>query len=244
MHKAYFYFLTVLLCVAAFARVSPAQTANCAVKIIVKSEDGLLVKDAAATAKSYKTKKFYEALLKDGMPFFPKLDTDGYEFSITKAGFKQSVGGIFVECKSESDVLEVNMLKGNGKEIFDITVRPKVRDLTVEEKQLVDKLSVTTDETERLKLSAKLQGIINFDAIYLEKPKYPAEAKAEKVSGVVTVQVTVNEEGKVESAEAVKGHTMLREAAVEAAKKARFNPMLNNGKPVKFSGKLVYNFKM
>ncbi len=64
----------------------------------------------------------------------------------------------------------------------------------------------------------------------------------EKVAGVVTVQIAINEKGKVESAEAVEGHPLLREAAVDAAKKARFNPILKDGKAVKFSGKLVYSF--
>jgi TonB family protein len=244
MNKTYFYILTTFLLVGAFANVAKAQTETCAVKIIVKSEEGILVKDATATATSYETKKLYNAALTEGMPFFPELKRGGYEFSITKAGFKQSVGDIYVGCKSESDILEAKVSKGDGKETFDITVRSKVRDLTAEEKELVKRLSTTTDATERLKLSAKLKGILNFDAIYLAKPKYPSEAKAAKASGVVTVQITVNEKGEVESAEAIEGHSLLREAAVAAAKKAKFNPMLKDGKPVKFSGKLVYSFVM
>ena len=152
MKKTSIFFLIIIFCVGIFAKVNLAQMPTCAVKIVVKSEDGVLVKDADATATSYETKKLYKAVLKNGMPFFPALNSDGYEFSITKAGFKRSVGGILVECKSENDTLEVKVSEGDGKEVFDITVRPQGRELTAEEKELVKKLSTTTDETERSRL--------------------------------------------------------------------------------------------
>jgi TonB family protein len=242
MNKAYFFFLTTILFVGIFANVSLAQTAVCAVKINVKSEDGILVKGTTATAMSYDTKKLYRAVLKDGMPFFPQLTNGGYEISMSKAGFKKSVGGIPIECKLATDILEVPVSKGDSKEVFDITVRLTVglqtRLLTAEEEKLLS----SDNEKERLKGHAKIQGILNFDAVYLEKPQYPAAAQAIRASGVVTVQITVNEKGKVESAEAVEGHPLLQKAAVDAAKKAKFNPLIKDGKPIKFSGKLIYNF--
>lgn len=242
MSKAYFCFLTIILFVGASASIGLAQTAICAVKMTVKSEDGVLVKDAVATATSYETEELYQAVLENGMPFFPQLAKGWYEISITKVGFKRSGGGIFVGCRTATEVLELKVSEGDGKEVFDITVRRTVqgetRELTAEEKKLLSSGS----EINRLKLSAKLRGILNFDAVYLEKPKYPSRALKEKVAGVVTVQIAINEKGKVESAEAVEGHPLLREAAVDAAKKARFNPILKDGKAVKFSGKLVYSF--
>jgi TonB family protein len=58
----------------------------------------------------------------------------------------------------------------------------------------------------------------------------------------VTVQVTVDETGKVISATAVSGHPLLRAAAVDAARRARFTPTLLTGVPVKVTGMIIYNF--
>lgn len=73
-------------------------------------------------------------------------------------------------------------------------------------------------------------------------PAYPPLAKAARASGLVKVKVTVDETGRVISAEAVSGHPLLREAAVAAARQARFSPTLVEGKPVKVDGVVSYNF--
>ncbi|MCA1618831.1 MAG: TonB family protein [Acidobacteria bacterium] len=73
-------------------------------------------------------------------------------------------------------------------------------------------------------------------------PAYPPLAKAARASGLVKVKVTVDETGRVISAEAVSGHPLLREAAVAAARQARFSPTLVDGKPVKVDGVVSYNF--
>jgi protein TonB len=58
----------------------------------------------------------------------------------------------------------------------------------------------------------------------------------------VTVEITVDETGKVIAAHAVSGHPLLQAAAVAAARQASFKPTRLNGEPVKVSGALVYNF--
>ena len=85
-------------------------------------------------------------------------------------------------------------------------------------------------------------GVLNEKAVSKPAPTYPALAKAARASGTVTVQVTVDETGRVVLASAVAGHPLLRTAAVEAAKQARFAPTLEGGEPVKVSGVLTYNF--
>lgn len=85
-------------------------------------------------------------------------------------------------------------------------------------------------------------GVLNGKAMSLPKPDYPAAAKAVRASGSVSVQILVDEKGKVVSASAVSGHPLLRAAAVDAAKKAEFSPTLLAGKPVKVSGVLTFNF--
>ena len=79
-------------------------------------------------------------------------------------------------------------------------------------------------------------------AISLPKPIYPAEAKAEKISGPVSVLVVIDEKGRVIWAEAVKGHALLKEASVNAACRARYSPLKISGRAVKAMGFITYNF--
>jgi len=85
-------------------------------------------------------------------------------------------------------------------------------------------------------------GVLNGKAISLPKPSYPPVAKAAKASGTVVVQVTVDENGNVISAQPVSGHPLLQAAAVAAARGAKFSPTKLSGQPVKVTGILQYNF--
>ncbi len=85
-------------------------------------------------------------------------------------------------------------------------------------------------------------GILNSKSEKLPEPKYPAEAKKTHAFGEVQVKVLVDETGKVISAEALFGPESLRQAAVDAAKLARFKPMIVDGVAVKVSGILTYDF--
>jgi protein TonB len=83
---------------------------------------------------------------------------------------------------------------------------------------------------------------LNGKAISKPEPAYPAIARTARASGQVTVQITVDESGRVVSASAVSGHPLLRQAAEGAARRARFSPTLLSGQPVKVTGVITYNF--
>jgi len=85
-------------------------------------------------------------------------------------------------------------------------------------------------------------GVLNGKATSLPKPPYPPAARAVRASGAVSVQVLIDEGGSVVSASAVSGHPLLRAAAVQAARGARFSPTMLSGQPVKVSGLITYNF--
>lgn len=85
-------------------------------------------------------------------------------------------------------------------------------------------------------------GVLNGKAISLPKPPYPQIARAARASGTVTVQVTIDENGNVISASAVSGHPLLQQAAVSAARQAKFSPTKLSGQPVKVTGVITYNF--
>jgi TonB family protein len=85
-------------------------------------------------------------------------------------------------------------------------------------------------------------GVLNGKAVSKPAPAYPPVARAARASGTVVVRIVVDEEGKVTEAEAVSGHPLLRQAAVQAAKHARFSPTFLSGQPVKVTGNITYNF--
>ncbi|HEX9961630.1 MAG TPA: TonB family protein, partial [Pyrinomonadaceae bacterium] len=85
-------------------------------------------------------------------------------------------------------------------------------------------------------------GVINAKAVNLPKPGYPLAARAVRATGAVSVQVVIDETGSVISAQAVGGHPLLQQAAVAAARQAKFQPTVLSGGAVKVRGVIVYNF--
>ncbi len=65
-----------------------------------------------------------------------------------------------------------------------------------------------------------------------------------RLAGIVSVNVVVDETGKVISAEAGSGPVALRDVAVQAALRARFSPTKLSGQPVKVSGFINYKFAL
>ena len=85
-------------------------------------------------------------------------------------------------------------------------------------------------------------GVLENTSMSLPKPPYPAAARAVRASGDVQVRLLIDEEGAVFSAEPVSGHPLLRSASSIAACKAKFQPTLLSGQPVKISGIVTYKF--
>lgn len=86
-------------------------------------------------------------------------------------------------------------------------------------------------------------GVINGKATNLAKPAYPLEARASRASGAVSVQVIINESGKVIFACALSGNKLLYDASEAAAYQSTFQPTTLSGQPVKVFGVIVYNFQ-
>jgi len=84
--------------------------------------------------------------------------------------------------------------------------------------------------------------VLNSQALSLPKPPYPPLAKEMRIQGVISVQVLIDETGRVISAKAVSGSPFLTVEAQKAAYQARFSPTLIGDQPVKVSGVITYNF--
>lgn len=79
-------------------------------------------------------------------------------------------------------------------------------------------------------------------AVNLVMPSIPATVSRANVSGQVTVDLTIDEEGRVVTAKAVNGLAFLRANSEAAALRSRFKPQTFNGIPVKSKGSITYNF--
>lgn len=75
-------------------------------------------------------------------------------------------------------------------------------------------------------------------------PVYPPMAKSMRTTGVVKVEVTVNETGDVTDVQKTSGPSMLQAAAKDAIRKWKFKPFLRDGQPVKAVGYVNFNFSL
>jgi len=85
-------------------------------------------------------------------------------------------------------------------------------------------------------------GVINGRATSLPLPTIPAAARVANAAGTVSVQVMIDENGNVISANAVSGNPLLRLASEVAARNARFTKTLLSGTPVQIKGIINYHF--
>jgi TonB family protein len=76
-------------------------------------------------------------------------------------------------------------------------------------------------------------------------PRYPEEARKERVSGLVVVEAMIGEDGLVRDVKVRKGLPFgMDEAAVDAVRQWTFQPATKDGKPVAVVFNLTINFKL
>lgn len=90
-------------------------------------------------------------------------------------------------------------------------------------------------------------GLVNIGSLIEQatqrvNPSYPVFAKTAHVTGIVRVDLVIDEKGSVVSAQSSTGPSMLRQAAIDASKRWKFRPAIRDGKPVSVSGFLNFNF--
>lgn len=77
-----------------------------------------------------------------------------------------------------------------------------------------------------------------------QAPTYPPAAKSMRTTGVVKVEVTVNETGEVAEVQKTSGPPLLQAAAKDAIRKWKFKPFMRDGQPVKATGFVNFNFSL
>ena len=177
--------------------------------------------------------------------------------TVDKSG-KVSRAAVYVgpmwPCSADLDRRVVDVLREAEKAVMQLKFSPAIKDGKPVESQL--SVSLKLGKTARDAREAKPPagedaqkvpkmirgGVLNGKARRLEKPAYPSAARAEGASGSVSVQVLIDEEGKIVAAQAIDGSPLLHFAARTAACKSEFSPTTLSGVPVKVSGVITYNF--
>ncbi|CAA9413334.1 MAG: hypothetical protein AVDCRST_MAG74-2775 [uncultured Pyrinomonadaceae bacterium] len=128
-----------------------------------------------------------------------------------------------------------NNLKRLQNELAKNSPKPKIQESPV----AIEAPKIT--ETSAAPKSVDL-GQLNSLALKLAMPVYPEIAQKLNAQGKVTVQIMLDEEGKVISAKATSGSTLLRSPSEDAARKSKFKPTMVGNQAVKATGFITYNF--
>lgn len=73
---------------------------------------------------------------------------------------------------------------------------------------------------------------------------YPQQARSFRQSGIVKVELMIDENGLVAAVQKLSGPKLLQGAAEDAVKKWRFKPFMRDGQPVKATGFVSFNFNL
>ena len=88
------------------------------------------------------------------------------------------------------------------------------------------------------------QGVTTGLLVTKVHPEYPADAKAQKIQGVVVLRVIIDKEGNVSEIQLISGHPLLAPAAIEAVKQWKYRPFLLKGSPVEIETQVQVNFTL
>lgn len=86
--------------------------------------------------------------------------------------------------------------------------------------------------------------VLQGSATFRVEPEYPPQARRDRVSGRVVVEVKVDECGRVIEARPLTGPAQLVDGAVNAARQWRFAQTKLAGRPVKVIGPITFNFNL
>ena len=105
--------------------------------------------------------------------------------------------------------------------------------------------TTTNNSAETPKNNSPLEvgSLINY-ATQKSNPVYPPAAKNMRMTGVVKVELTVDENGQVADVQTTSGPAMLQRAATDAVRKWKFKPFTRDGQATKATGFVSFNFSL
>jgi TonB family protein len=87
-------------------------------------------------------------------------------------------------------------------------------------------------------------GVIAGNKIDGENPKYPAEARAAKVSGTVVLRATISKTGAITNLQVISGPEELRASAIDAVRTWHYKPFILNGEPTVVDTTISVNYNL
>ena len=76
------------------------------------------------------------------------------------------------------------------------------------------------------------------------EPKYPEIALAARTSALIILEATVRTDGRVQEVNVLRGHPLFDQAAIDAVRQWRYQPLLLNGVPVSFIATVTLQFNI
>jgi len=104
-------------------------------------------------------------------------------------------------------------------------------------------LNGSNTETAKETTPLKVGSLVEY-ATKKTNPVYPVSAKTLRMSGVVKVELVIDETGQVAEVGNTSGPAMLQRAATDAVKKWKFKPFVRDGESVKAAGFVSFNFSL
>lgn len=132
-----------------------------------------------------------------------------------------------------------NKMKASAVEALEFLPRMRAAEAEEEQKEIAWRAEAKRATS---KTSSGPGVVTNGHALSKPKPKIPPVAQAAGASGEVTVKFLIDEQGRIIKVTSVTGHPLLQAPAAAAALASRFSPTLFDGRPVKVTGSIVYNF--
>jgi TonB family protein len=169
--------------------------------------------------------------------------------AVTNAPLQQTVFKPVPADSSSKPKPSETLLASNDKPVIQQPVQPAVdpqRTRVIDSKPTIQ---VPVQPADNNGTSPSANGTLDVGSLiaYATKqqaPVYPPAARSMRATGVVKVEVTVNETGEVAEVQKTSGPTLLQSAAKDAIKKWKFKPFTRDGQPVKATGFVNFNFSL
>jgi TonB family protein len=87
-------------------------------------------------------------------------------------------------------------------------------------------------------------GVANGLLLHSVEPRYPEEARRQRIQGDARLEILIDKEGKVAGVKTLSGEPILVDAATKAVKQWRYRPYLLNGEPVEVESTVTVKFHM
>lgn len=231
---------------------------TCSLKLeVFSTKTNSQINEADVKLTSLESKETFKPVIKENDLYFNELKNGEYNLSVIKADHEKHNDNLIIMCELVPDnwiFREFITLRKYAPVTDNVTrALPKGvfilgdTDIPVDESsssplKIKPAESLTIQTCKRLDENQISCRYINGLASDLTLPKFPSAARVLNAKGAVLVDSLVDKNGNVLSAKAVSGHPIFYKVCEDAAKASKFNKTTVNGKPVKVSGMILYNF--